>query len=98
MSDISYHHAPSESRYEVRDGGRVIGLAAYREPDETHVAFTHTEVSEEYGGQGLAGELVSFALADARERGRRIVPYCSYVARWLRKHPGQYDDLVDWPD
>ena len=85
--------------------GAVIGHTDYRELTGTRPTqegeaatardFLHTEVDEAYGGRGLAGDLVSFALADVKASGLRIVAHCPYVARWLGKHPGQYDDLVD---
>lgn len=94
---IDYVHAPDEHRYEIRDDDQLIGLTQYRLPDDVHVDFVHTEVDDAYGGQGLASKLVAFALADVREQGKRIVPHCPYVAAWIKKHPGQYDDLTDWP-
>lgn len=95
-ADISYVHAPEASRYEVRDGDAVIGFTEYRLPDQIHVDFIHTEVDPSYGGQGLGGDLVAFALADVRGAGKRIVPHCSYVAKWIDKHP-EYDDITDRP-
>lgn len=94
--DIGYVHAPELNRYEVRDGDDVIGFTEYRLPDDVHVDFVHTEVDEEYGGRGLAGELVAFALADVREAGKRIIPHCPYVAKWITKHP-EYADITDVP-
>ena len=97
---IDYVHAPDQHRYEIRDDeaeGGLAGFAEYRLPDDVHVDFVHTEVDDAYAGQGLASKLVAFALADVREQGKRIVPHCPYVAGWIRKHPGQFDDLTDWP-
>ena len=94
---IDYVHAPDQQRYEIRDDDEVIGLAQYRLPDDVHVDFVHTEVDDAYGGQGLASKLVAFALEDVRTAGKRIIPHCPYVAGWIRKHPGRYDDLTDWP-
>jgi len=98
MSEIIVVHAPEQSRYELRDGDVVPGFAVYTVPDDEHVDFVHTEVSQEYAGQGLAGKLIEFAVADVHARGKRIIPHCPFVQAWLRKHPGQYDDVTDWPD
>lgn len=94
---ISYVHAPDLNRYEIRDGDKddaVIGFTQYRLPDDVHVDFVHTEVDPSYAGQGLAGHLVTFALADVREQGKRIIAHCPYVAGWIAKHP-EYDDIND---
>ncbi|NKX55634.1 N-acetyltransferase [Arthrobacter sp. E918] len=88
-------HNPERRRYELRDDGVVIGFTKYRRAGGK-VVFIHTEVDEDYAGQGLASKLARFALADVRASGRRIVPVCPYIASWLRTHH-DFDDLVDWP-
>ena len=93
-SNISYVHVPDLTRYEIRDGDVLAGFAEYVLPDDVHVDFVHTEVDEAYGGQGLAGGVVEFALADVRAQGKRIIAHCPYVAKWLTKHP-EYDDITD---
>lgn len=73
-------------RYEIRVDGEVAGISEYRlQPGE--INFIHTEVSGAYKGQGLAGRLVEFAVTDARARGLRIIPSCSFVRKWISEHP-----------
>lgn len=97
LSNISVVHVPDRHRYEIRDGDTTVGFTRYREPDGARRIFFHTEVDPGYGGLGLAGRLVQFALADVAESGERIVPLCPYVAKYLRKHT-EYDAIVDWPE
>ena len=92
--EITYVHAPEHHRYEIRDGAELAGFTQYRLPDDEHVDFVHTEVDDKYAGQGLAGGVVEFALADVRAQGKRIIAHCPYVAKWLTKHP-EYDDITD---
>jgi len=93
-SSISYVHNPERSRYEIHDGDTLAGFTEYVLPDDDHVDFVHTEVDDAYGGQGLAGGVVEFALADVRAQGKRIIAHCPYVVKWLSKHP-EYDDITD---
>ena len=51
-------------------------------------------VEERFAGRGLAGQLVSAALADTRAVGKRIVPVCPYVAKYVKSHH-DFDDIVD---
>jgi predicted GNAT family acetyltransferase len=95
-SGIELVHAPELHRYEIRDGDVLVGFTQYRLPDDVHVDFIHTEVDDEYGGRGLAGDVVEYALADVREQGKRAIPHCPYVAKWIRKH-SDYADITDWP-
>lgn len=57
------------------------------------VTFTHTFVPPELRGRGLAEVLVRHGLADARAGGRKVVPQCSYVARFIERH-AEYQDLL----
>ncbi len=52
----------------------------------------HTFVPADMRGQGIAARLVDALIADARERGFRIAPDCSYVATVFRRHP-EWADL-----
>jgi uncharacterized protein len=87
---------PEDSRYEIRDGDRVLGLAAYERRGDTTV-FTHTEVDPDAGQDGLGSTLVRAALDDVRRRGGSLVAQCSFVRGWIERHP-DYADLVAAPD
>jgi uncharacterized protein len=83
---------PEKSRYELLDGGEVVGEILYRRrPDR--IVLVHTEVSSAREGQGLASRLVAGALDDIRATGLRVVPVCPFVRSYLRRHP-EYEDLV----
>ena len=79
-------------RYELHLDGRRVGVADYRRQGRT-VVLPHTETTPGFGGRGLAGRLVSFALDDIRSQGLKVVPACPFVAVHIRKHP-EYADLV----
>jgi predicted GNAT family acetyltransferase len=86
------HDAPDADRYEIRDGDRVLGVAAYERRGDTFV-FTHTEVDPDAGESGLGSTLVRAALDDVRSRGGTVVPHCTFVRGWIERHP-EYGDLV----
>ncbi|MGY0021329.1 GNAT family N-acetyltransferase [Streptomyces sp. cg35] len=80
-------------RYVIQVDGSTAGFTAYRDRDGQRVFF-HTEIDDAYAGQGLASILVREALDDVRGAGRRIVPVCPYVAKFLKKHE-EYADITD---
>jgi uncharacterized protein len=84
------------SRYEVFVGDDLAGHADYRLSDDhdDQVVFTHTEIGAEYEGRGLAGRLAHDALEDVRSHGGSVVPRCSFIAAYIRRHP-EYATLVD---
>jgi len=60
--------------------------------DEGAIVITHTAVPEAIGGRGIAGALVQAALEYARAAGLKVIPRCSYAARYFDTHP-EYADL-----
>jgi predicted GNAT family acetyltransferase len=86
------HDVPEADRFEIRDGDRVLGVAAYERRGDT-VAFTHTEVDPDAGQSGLGSVLVRAALDEVRGRGGSVVPRCPFVRGWIDRHP-DYTDLV----
>lgn len=80
-------------RYAIEVDGATAGFTAYRDRDDRRVFF-HTEIDDAYAGQGLASILVREALDDVRSSGKRIVPVCPYVAKFLKKHE-EYADITD---
>lgn len=86
-------HAPDRSRYEIDVDGGPAGFTAYIDRGEQRILF-HTEIGEQFGGRGLAGKVVAYALTDTRASGLRIVPVCPYVAKWVTTRH-DFDDLLD---
>ena len=85
-------NVPEASRYELRLGGRLIGLAAYHRRNG-RIAFTHTEVDESCEGRGFGSLLAAAALEDAERDGLEVVPLCPFIASYIKRHP-QYEPLV----
>lgn len=93
MSSIEVVNNTERHRYEALVGGRVAGFAEYQLTDEL-VVFTHTEVADEFEGQGVGSALVQGALDDVRALGlRKVLPLCPFVRAWLGRHK-DYRDLL----
>ncbi|MFJ8748951.1 GNAT family N-acetyltransferase [Streptomyces sp. NPDC102441] len=86
-------HVDTRHRYEILVGGAGAGFTAYRDRDGQRVFF-HTEIDDAYAGRGLASVLVREALGHVRDSGKRIVPVCPYVAKFLKRHE-EFADLTD---
>ncbi|WP_078308332.1 MULTISPECIES: GNAT family N-acetyltransferase [unclassified Mycobacterium] len=88
--------APDHHRFEITADGELAGFTEYLDTalGSTDVRiFYHTEIDEKFGGRGLAGTLVQSALTSTRSTGRRIVPVCPYVRKFVGKHH-EFDDVV----
>ena len=82
-------------RFEVTSEDKVAGFTQFVDHDGRRVFF-HTEIGEEFGGQGLAGIVVEEAVTATRADGLAVVAVCPYVKKWLIKHP-EHNDIVAQP-
>jgi uncharacterized protein len=90
---ISVTDAPDRERFEARDdAGEVAGFVTYQVTGSI-IAYTHTEVSPAFEGQGVGSQIARAVMDDARARGRSVVPICPFLLKWLEKHH-EYDDIV----
>ncbi|WP_026917417.1 GNAT family N-acetyltransferase [Gordonia shandongensis] len=90
-------HLTEQERYradlsEAEDGPVEAGYIDYTQ-DGDRIALTHTVIYERFGGRGLAAQLVKSVLDDVRAAGRTVVPVCTYVQKYIEKHP-EYSDIV----
>jgi hypothetical protein len=83
---------PAASRYEMDVDGELAGIIQYRLHDN-EISLLHTEIEPAFQGAHLATHLARYALDDARKRGLAVLPFCPYVASWIKKHP-EYAELV----
>ena len=95
--------AEDRSAYLVLIDGSEAGRAEYRDNDKDRI-FYHTEVSDEFGGRGLAKGLIRQALDHTREAGKISVAVCPMVASVIEGETEKYDGWfrrpspsdVDW--
>lgn len=89
MSELRNNTAAS--RYELDEQGQT-SWADYRLQGE-RLFIDHVESPAALRGTGAAGRLMAALAKDARDRGLKITPICSYAAAWLNRSP-EHSDLV----
>ena len=92
MDDPDFSDNPQAHRFELRMNGEVAALSEYNLLKDA-VMLTHTEVLPHFEGQGLGSKLAKSVLAEVRQRGLHVIPMCTFMAGYIRKHP-EYLDLV----
>jgi uncharacterized protein len=80
------------SRFEIHAGDTLAGFVTYRAKSD-EISLLHTEVSDEFEGQGIGGKLARGVLDTARERSLAVLPFCPFISGWIRRH-ADYVDLV----
>lgn len=84
---ITAHEKGDKGEYHAHvPGSNALGRLTWITRDGARVA-ERTLVPKEIGGRGVAAKLVEALIADARAKGFRVVPECSYVAAAFDKHP-----------
>ena len=92
--EITVVDVPERGRFEIRDGERAVGFASYH-VDGGLMTLPHTEVDPSVGGRGLGTRLVSAVLAAARDRQLHVLPYCSFIRKYLLDHPEDLDLVAE---
>ena len=90
MTDLIVNDNVGSHRFEIDLGDGQFAFAAYNLLPGA-IRFTHTEVPESHGGQGLGTALIKAGLAAARERGLKVIPICPFFRSYLKKHPEERD-------
>ena len=84
MKEIT--HDADDRRYVMRIDGAIVAVADYA-VNGSQISFTHTFTNPRFRNQGLAGEVVSFAMDDVEKTtDYRVIPMCWYVADWFESN------------
>ncbi len=79
-------------RYEMPIADGFIAAAYYRIENDA-VILVHTEVPFEYSGQGIGSRLADGVFDLIRQSGRKVVPKCTFMAKFSASHP-EYRDMI----
>ncbi len=83
--DLSVTNNEQEQRYEFIVDDQVSFIDYEKKGDK--IFLTHTEVPEELEGKGVASAMVEKTFTEIENQGLKVVPYCSYVKVFLKRHP-----------
>uniref|UniRef100_A0A7E4UVJ5 Protein NATD1 n=1 Tax=Panagrellus redivivus TaxID=6233 RepID=A0A7E4UVJ5_PANRE len=83
MSQHIKHCLKSSSFYIVLNGKKSV--LDYRQLPNKVLDFYHTEVPVEHRGQGYAAQLVKEGFKFAKTENFKVIPSCSYVAKYARE-------------
>ncbi|MFN2453951.1 MAG: GNAT family N-acetyltransferase [Pyrinomonadaceae bacterium] len=70
-----------------------LAFIQYKKTDGGVLALTHTEVPEEFEGQGIGSVLVKGMLEIVRTAELKIAPECPFIAAYLQRHP-EHQELI----
>ena len=84
---MNYQHLSHDKggSFLASDEATIAGKLTYVWKPGDVMAINHTEVNEQYNGQGIGKMMVMQAVAYARENGFKIIPVCPFVKKVFEK-------------
>lgn len=79
--------------YELAGPKGRIGEITYLMVDADTWVIDHTYVDPDYRGKQLAKRLLDLLVDEARSKGKKLIPSCSYAMAEFRRHEEQYKDV-----
>ncbi|MBA2503993.1 MAG: N-acetyltransferase [Pyrinomonadaceae bacterium] len=93
IKNLTVKHNEKLQRFEAEVEGEEA-FVEYEHAKEGSIVFTHTIVPPPLEGRGVGSELAHAALEYARLQHLKIVPQCSFINAYVRRH-SKYQSLVD---
>ena len=90
-NELKVIHLKEKNRFEIHVDEQVAELD-YRLRNDV-ITFTHTGVPRALEGGGIGSRIVRAGLDYAREQEYKVVPLCSFVSAYIRRHE-EYSDLL----
>jgi predicted GNAT family acetyltransferase len=72
----------------------TVGEITYKLVDTDTWVIDHTYVDPRYRGRQLGKQLLDTVVYEARDKGRKIIPSCSFALEEFKKNPA-YADVWD---
>jgi predicted GNAT family acetyltransferase len=85
LQDLELRDNKSEQALELWVDGKRSFIGYEIEGDKIYLM--HTEVPEDQTGEGIAAELVEKSFNYLEANNLSVVPACSYVRTFLKRHP-----------
>lgn len=81
-----------EDRIELIQEDKAVGKIEFVK-DGNELTITHTVVNPLFRGQGIAKILMEKVINEAKEKGLKIIPVCSYAVSYFEKNT-EYKGLL----
>ena len=90
---VEHEDGAGHGRYFIRLPGDFEAEMTYRKIGDDVIAIDHTYTPPEFRGQNIAFLMIAAGIADARQKGLKIKPLCSYAVVQFKRHP-EWSDLL----
>lgn len=92
--EIKHVQIVSGGYFSAEKEDRNAGRINYSLSGDSIITIEHTEVNQEFQGQGVGQDLVKNAVEYARDNNFKIISQCPYAKKILKKNSDYEDVLV----
>ena len=89
---MNVKHEPDNNRFIVPLPEGEKALLSYQMIGDV-MNIMHTEVPDSHESEGIASELVRYALDWARSAGKQVEATCKFARSWIERHEEYHDVL-----
>lgn len=89
--DITHEQEDNKGLFIAASDGKKAGEMTYSRAGDQLIIIDHTDVEEDFRGQGVGDKLVREAVQFARDNNIKIVPLCPFARSVFRKN----EDISD---
>ena len=83
--EIKHEQSDRKGAFKAIDSGVEAGIMTYTSAGESKIIIDHTEVNENFKGQGVGKKMVLAAVDFARKNQIKILPLCPFAAAVFEK-------------
>ncbi|EJL71251.1 GNAT family N-acetyltransferase [Chryseobacterium populi] len=94
MIEVKQNNDEKHGSFEAFIDGNRAGLMTYTWAGDERFIIDHTEVGEDYNGQGVGKEMVLAAVDFARKEGKKVIALCPFAKATFQKNEDLQDVLV----
>ena len=97
MIAIERHDSDTKAQYVARvDGVAEPAEMTLSKASDRLIIADHTHVPDAMRGMGVGKALFDRLIADARDKGQRIIPLCPFVKAQAEKQRDALADVIQW--
>jgi predicted GNAT family acetyltransferase len=93
MMQIRHEETGRKGAFFIEENGQRNAELQYFKSAPQQLTIYHTEVGEQFRGQGIGRDLVSAAVDYARANSLKIIPKCPYAKKIIDETP-EFGDVL----
>jgi len=89
--NVQHRTGDTKGEFYIEKEDKAVAKLTYSKAGSTQMIIDHTEVSDDYRGEGLGKTLVESAVKFAREEELKIIPLCPFAKAIIEKNVSLQD-------